>query len=229
MLQRFQRFVLELNDFAVSHINDVMVMPVAVLGGLEAGTTVSKIVALKDLRFFKKTNRPVHSRHADAIIDLDGALMKFFGIRMIIGSRKYLGNNAPLAGHLKTSVLAELFLLRTEGPTQEDVSSTCEIARREHEEALQTNQYWLERLRQSAFAQRVDGSKAEKLELWEAERQQVLREMSPAGVTQVLQALLSHSNTNYSIVTLLPSSLPTCGALASAVHENLIRCAAPSW
>ena len=127
------------------------------------------------------------------------------------------------------SVLAELFLLRTEGPTQEDVSSTCEIARREHEEALQTNQYWLERLRQCAFAQRVDGSKAEKFELWEAERQQVLREMSPAGVTQVLQALLSHSNTNYSIVTLLPSSLPTCGALASAVHENLIRCAAPSW
>ena len=90
----------------------LMVMPVAVLGGLEAGTTVSKIVALKDLRFFKKTNRPVHSRHADAIIDLDGALMKFFGIRMIIGSRKYLGNNAPLAGHLKTSVLAELFYAR---------------------------------------------------------------------------------------------------------------------
>ena len=114
MLQRFQRFVLELNDFAVSHINDVMVMPVAVLGGLEAGTTVSEIVALKDLRFFKKTNRPVHGRHADAIIDLDGALMKFLGIRMIIGSREYLGNDAPLASHLKTPILAELFYARRE-------------------------------------------------------------------------------------------------------------------
>ena len=89
LLQRFQRFVLELNDFAVS-VNDVMAMPVAVLGGLEAGTTVSEIVALKDLRFFKKMNRPVHGRHADAIFDLDGALMKFLGIRMIIGRRKYL-------------------------------------------------------------------------------------------------------------------------------------------
>ena len=33
---------------------------------------------------------------------------------MIIGSREYLGNDAPLAGHLKTPVLAELFYARRE-------------------------------------------------------------------------------------------------------------------
>lgn len=127
------------------------------------------------------------------------------------------------------SAQAELRLLCTEGPTEADVSSQCEITRREHEEAQQTNHFWVERLRQAAFSQRASGSVSERLQSWEAERVECLRSMDPAAVKRVLQALLPHVSTNYSHVTLLPSQFPTCGLLTSAVHESLVRCAAPSW
>ena len=127
------------------------------------------------------------------------------------------------------SAQAELRLLCTEGPTAADVSSQCEITRREHEEAKQTNHFWVERLRQAAFSQRASGGVSEKMQSWEAERVECLNTMNPAAVKRILQALLPHASTNYSHVTLLPSQFPTCGLVSAVVHESLVRCAAPSW
>ena len=128
------------------------------------------------------------------------------------------------------SAQAELRLLCTEGPTAADVSSQCEITRREHEEAKQTNHFWVERLRQAAFSQRASGAGvSEKMQRWEAERVECLNTMNPAAVQRILQALLPHASTCYSHVTLLPSQFPTCGLVSAAVHESLVRCAAPSW
>lgn len=127
------------------------------------------------------------------------------------------------------SAQAELQLLCTEGPTAADVSSQCEITKREHEEAIQTNHFWVERLRQAAFSQRACGTLSEKVQSWEVERVECLNTMNPAAVKRILQALLPHVSTNYSHVTLLPSQFPTRSLVTSAVHESLVRCAAPSW
>jgi len=107
--QRFQRLVLEFHDLAIAHVDDVMVMTVSVFGSFKTRTSVSEIVALQYLGLFEQTDGPVYRRHADTVIDLDGALMKFLGIGMIVGIGKNLGDHPPLTGHLQALVFAEPF------------------------------------------------------------------------------------------------------------------------
>ena len=134
------------------------------------------------------------------------------------------------AAETARSVHTELRRLRDDGPTDDDAASACEISRREHEESLQSNGFWLERLRTAALSQRVAGSLAQRMRRWEDERVQALREFGPQKVQALLEALLPHAATNYTSIALLPSKMPTCGvALGGAAKELLVHLAAPTW
>ena len=130
---------------------------------------------------------------------------------------------------MATSALAELVLLRDSGPSEEDVRAAVEMSTREHEEAVQTNCYWVERLRAAALPSRVRGSLAERFAAWEALRVAALARLSVEEVRRVLSALLPHAGTNYTSVSLVPESCvpPACTALAAALDESLMRCVAP--
>ena len=128
--------------------------------------------------------------------------------------------------------------LAADGPTDDDASSACEISRREHEESLQSNGFWLERLRTAALSQRVAvsagssaaGTLAQRMRRWEEERTQALAEFGPEKVRRLLEALVPHLATNYTSIALLPSKMPTCGvALGAAAKELLVHVAAPTW
>ena len=76
--------------------------------------------------------------------------------------------DAAKAERMAKAALDELLLLRDTGPTDEDVTAAVETSAREHEEAVQTNCYWVERLRAAALPSRVRGSLAERFAAWEA-------------------------------------------------------------
>ena len=89
-LQLFQFLVLEFDDFTILHIDDVVMVIVAVFGCFEPGAAVAEIVAIQDMRFLKKAHGAVYGRQADPIVDRHRTLVQFLRIGMIMRRRQDL-------------------------------------------------------------------------------------------------------------------------------------------
>ena len=120
---------------------------------------------------------------------------------------------------------AELQLLLCEGATEADLTSARQISAREHEDATQTNQYWLSRLAHAVSSGRVEGAAEDRFRVWEELRLRALADLSAQTVKRALGRL---DMQNFTVVTLVPSTLPPiCTNATAIVHESLLRCVAP--
>ncbi|KAL5728894.1 hypothetical protein ACHQM5_001921 [Ranunculus cassubicifolius] len=104
-------------------------------------------------------------------------------------------------------VLDEILRLQTVGPSEEDISSVLQIEQRGHENGLQENYYWLDRIMRSYQSRVYCGDVEESYDIQEKARKDV-RESLTASVAQcALQRVLPCPCTKqYTVVVLMPQT-----------------------
>jgi len=105
LLQALDVLVLELDDLAGLHIDQVVVVIVA--RGLVARAAVAEIVALDDPGVLQEAHGPVNGRKRDARIAGARAPVDLLHVWMIVGVGQHAGDDAPLAGHAHAPIGAE--------------------------------------------------------------------------------------------------------------------------
>jgi hypothetical protein len=104
LLQVFDFFVVEFDDFTAFDIDQVVVM--IFRDFLVPRTSVAKIVTVQDILLLEKANGPVNRGNTDPGIKLGGSFVDQFNIGMIVGFAQDLRNDAPLPCHLEPLFLA---------------------------------------------------------------------------------------------------------------------------
>jgi len=103
-------------------------------------------------------------------------------------------------------VLRELKAMQTEGPTQKEVDTRAEIARREQETSVKYNSWWVERFVTSFTVRCYKGDVGASFQLMHELREEVLEALqrSPHELQKVFSAHFPDVN-HYTLVTLQPS------------------------
>ncbi|XP_068652946.1 zinc protease PQQL-like [Aristolochia californica] len=101
--------------------------------------------------------------------------------------------------------LDEISCLQELGPSDEDVSSTLEIEQRAHENGLQENYYWLDRILRSYQARVYCGDVSASFEVQDEARSKVRTSLTPSTAKMALQRVLpSPCRRQYTAVILMP-------------------------
>ncbi|KAJ4846270.1 hypothetical protein Tsubulata_008787 [Turnera subulata] len=103
--------------------------------------------------------------------------------------------------------LDEISLLQEEGPSDEDVSTVLELEQRAHENGLQENYYWLERILRNYQSRIYSGDLGTSFEIHEEGRSNVRQSLTPSTAQLRLQRILPHPcKKQYTVVILMPQS-----------------------
>eukprot|EP01018_Ginkgo_biloba_P031588 Gb_11763 [translate_table: standard] len=116
--------------------------------------------------------------------------------------------------------LDEIFCLQEEGPSDEDVSSILEIEQRAHENGLQENGYWLDRILRGYQSRVYVGDLNASIEAQDEWRNTVRVSLAPSTMQAALQRILpSPCKEQYTVVVLVPQ-LPILQRLKAFFAEK---------
>ncbi|XP_047310984.1 zinc protease PQQL-like [Impatiens glandulifera] len=105
--------------------------------------------------------------------------------------------------------LNEILRLQEEGPSEEDVSAVLEIEQRAHENGLQENYYWLDRILRSYQSRAYSGDIDISFELQDKTRTKVRASLTPSTAQSALQRLLPYPcKKQHTVVILMPQTSP---------------------
>lgn len=103
--------------------------------------------------------------------------------------------------------LNEILLLQEEGPTDEDVSTILEIEQRAHENGLQENYFWLDRILRSYQSRIYSGDVGTSFEIIDDGRSKVRISLTPETAKLALQRILPYPcKKQYTAVILMPQT-----------------------
>lgn len=103
--------------------------------------------------------------------------------------------------------LDEIWHLQKEGPSNEDVSTILEIEQRAHENGLQENYYWLDRILRSYQSRVYSGDLGGSFQIQEEARLKVRSSLSPSTSKSALQRILPFPcRKKYTVVILVPQA-----------------------
>ncbi|KAJ7973741.1 zinc protease PQQL-like [Quillaja saponaria] len=105
--------------------------------------------------------------------------------------------------------LEEILHLQVEGPSEQDVSSILEIEQRAHENGLQENYYWLDRILRSYQSRIYSGDVGTSFEIQDEGRSKVRTSLTPSTAQLRLQRILPFPcRKQYTVVILMPKKSP---------------------
>ncbi|CAI0628468.1 unnamed protein product, partial [Linum tenue] len=103
--------------------------------------------------------------------------------------------------------LDEILRLQEEGPLDEDVSTVLELEQRAHENGLQENYYWLERILRSYQSRIYTGDIGASFEIQDEGRCKVRELLAPSSARSTLQRILPYPcKKQYTAVILMPQT-----------------------
>jgi len=104
-------------------------------------------------------------------------------------------------------VLEEISYLQAEGPSEEDVLTILEIEQRAHENGLQENYFWLDRILRSYQSRLFSGDVGSTFAFQEEGRMKVREALTPQTMQSALRRVLPFPCRNqYTVVILMPKS-----------------------
>ncbi|ONH97864.1 hypothetical protein PRUPE_7G214900 [Prunus persica] len=110
-----------------------------------------------------------------------------------------------ISSKLVDLTLDEISRLQEEGPSDEDVSTILEIEQRAHENGLQENYYWLDRILHSYQSRVYSGDVGTCFEIQEEGRSKVRQSLTPVTAQLALQKILPFPcKKQYTVVILMP-------------------------
>lgn len=121
-----------------------------------------------------------------------------------------------ISSKLVDFVLEEISYLQAEGPSEDDVLSILEIEQRAHENGLQENYFWLDRILRSYQSRLFSGDIGSTFAFQEEGRIKVREALTPRTMQSALQRVLPYPCRNqYTVVILMPKS--SCWASLKSV------------
>ncbi|KAM3383216.1 zinc protease PQQL-like isoform X1 [Capsicum galapagoense] len=103
--------------------------------------------------------------------------------------------------------LEEILHLQMEGPSNDDIMAVLEIEQRAHENGLQENYYWLDRILRSYQSRIYSGDVGNSFEVQDASRSKVRNILMPLTAQQALQRILPFPcKKQYTVVILMPQA-----------------------
>ncbi|EFH42422.1 peptidase M16 family protein [Arabidopsis lyrata subsp. lyrata] len=110
-----------------------------------------------------------------------------------------------ISSKLVDLALEEIVRLQEEGPSQEDISAILEIEQRAHENGLQENYYWLDRILRGYQSRVYAGDLGASCKILEEGRLRMRESLAPQTAQAALQRILPHpSKKQYTAVILMP-------------------------
>lgn len=122
--------------------------------------------------------------------------------------------------------LEEILHLQEEGPSIEDAMAVLEIEQRAHENGLQENYYWLDRILRSYQSRIYSGDIGNSFKIQEAARSKVRSILTPLTAQLALQKLLPFPcKKQYTVVILMPqaSRIKRLKSLMQSVPKSYSR------
>lgn len=112
-----------------------------------------------------------------------------------------------ISSKLLDLALDEILRLQEEGPLVEDVATVLELEQRAHENGLQENIYWLERILRSYQSRIYDGDLGNAFEIQDEGRSNVRQSLTTTTVQSTLQGILPYPcKKQYTAVILMPQT-----------------------
>uniref|UniRef100_A0A3B6FQC9 Uncharacterized protein n=1 Tax=Triticum aestivum TaxID=4565 RepID=A0A3B6FQC9_WHEAT len=112
-----------------------------------------------------------------------------------------------MSSRLVDFVLEEISYLQTEGPSEEDVWTILEIEQRAHENGLQENYYWLDRILRSYQSRIYSGDVGSTFMVQDEGRVKVREALTPQAMQMALRRVISFPcKKQYTVVILMPKS-----------------------
>ncbi|XP_057501737.1 zinc protease PQQL-like isoform X2 [Actinidia eriantha] len=103
--------------------------------------------------------------------------------------------------------LDEILRLQEDGPSDEDVSTILEIEQRAHENGLQENYYWLDKILRSYQSRIYSGDVGTSFEVQDESRSKVKKSLTPLTAQSALQRILPFPcKKQYTAVILMPQA-----------------------
>ncbi|XP_031108210.1 zinc protease PQQL-like isoform X1 [Ipomoea triloba] len=103
--------------------------------------------------------------------------------------------------------LDEILRLQEDGPSDEDVSTVLEIEQRAHENGLQENCYWLDRILRSYQSRIYSGDVGDSFKVQDEARSKVRKLLTPLTAQMALQRILPFPcKKQYTVVILMPQA-----------------------
>lgn len=101
--------------------------------------------------------------------------------------------------------LDEILRIQEEGPSDQDVSTILEIEQRAHENGLQENYYWLDRILRSYQARVYSSDLGASFQIQDKARLKVRQSLTPSTSKSALQRILPFPcKEKYTVVILMP-------------------------
>ncbi|XP_068334934.1 zinc protease PQQL-like [Pyrus communis] len=114
-----------------------------------------------------------------------------------------------ISSKLVDLTLDEILRLQEEGPSDEDISTILEIEQRAHENGLQENYYWLDRILHSYQSRAYSGDVGTCFEIQDEGRSKVRQSLTPTTAQSALQRILPFPcKKQYTVVILMPRTSP---------------------
>ncbi|KAK7399022.1 hypothetical protein VNO78_10197 [Psophocarpus tetragonolobus] len=114
-----------------------------------------------------------------------------------------------ISSKLVDIALDEMLRLQEEGPSEQDVSTILEIEQRGHENGLQENYYWLDRILHSYQSRVYSGDVGTSFEIQDEGRSTVRSSLTPSTAQLALKRILPFPCKNkYTVVILMPKASP---------------------
>ncbi|KAF4371416.1 hypothetical protein F8388_001944 [Cannabis sativa] len=110
-----------------------------------------------------------------------------------------------ISSNLVDLALDEILRLQEEGPSDQDVSTVLEIEQRAHENGLQENYYWLDRILRSYQSRVYSGDLGSTFEIQDEGRSKVRKALTPSTAQLALQRIIPFPcKKQYTAVILMP-------------------------
>ncbi|CAA0814299.1 Insulinase (Peptidase family M16) protein [Striga hermonthica] len=112
-----------------------------------------------------------------------------------------------ISSTLVNFALDEILRLQEEGPSDDDVSTILEIEQRAHENGLQENYYWLERILRSYQSRIYSGDVGTSFQIQDEGRTRVRSSLTPLTAQSALRRIIPFPcKKQYTVVILMPQS-----------------------
>nr|XP_009764558.1 PREDICTED: uncharacterized protein LOC104216239 isoform X3 [Nicotiana sylvestris] len=161
------------------------------------------------------------------------------GVSVFLGGNKpsRLGNirgdisinfscDPDISSTLVDLALDEILHLQEEGPSNDDVMAVLEIEQRAHENGLQENYYWLDRILRSYQSRIYSGDVGNSFEVQDAARSKVRSILTPLTAQLALQRIMPFPcKKQYTVVILMPqaSRIKKLKSLMQSVSKSYSR------
>lgn len=182
--------------FPVQLTNGTMIEEIHCIGFL------GKLLETKIIQFLRFTHGQIYSAEVSVFLggnkpsrtaDLRGDISVNFSCDPEISSK------------LVDLALEEIVRLQEEGPSQEDISAILEIEQRAHENGLQENYYWLDRILRGYQSRVYAGDLGASCQILEEGRLRMRESLAPQTAQAALQRILPHPcKKQYTAVILMP-------------------------